>query len=211
MPTQPSESTIAIYARISTDNQDWTNQQRDLNALIEREYPNSEPAVFVDVISGSKSATAGPQLQTLLSLIAKRKITRLYCYDISRLARNTRDLLNLVHRLDEAECSLRLYQHDIDTKTAAGRLFIQMAAVFAEFERSQISERIRSALRNRRARGQKLGRPPTPPETIRQILKLHKAGHSYAAIAIRANVSKGTVHNLLVARSKRQTADPAAS
>ena len=82
----------------------------------------------------------------------------------------------------------------IDTSTALGKMFFQIAASFAEYERALISERTKAGLKAARARGAKMGRPHALTDEQKETArKLRKAGESVSAIARILGVSRATV------------------
>jgi len=81
----------------------------------------------------------------------------LVVYSLSRLARNTRETLELGERLSQAGADLVSLSEKIDTTSAAGKMVFRMLAVLAEFERDQVSERTAMALQYKKAHGERLG------------------------------------------------------
>src|SRR6266478_26241 len=81
----------------------------------------------------------------------------LVVYSLSRLARNTRETLELGDRLNKAGADLVSLSEKIDTTSAAGKMIFRMLAVLSEFERDQVSERTTFALQHKKAKGEKLG------------------------------------------------------
>jgi len=126
----------------------------------------------------------------------------LVVYSLSRLARNTRETLELGERLSKAGADLVSLSEKIDTTSAAGKMVFRMLAVLAEFERDQVSERTTMALQYKKAQGEKLGgRVPygmqlsadsihleanaTEQRVIALACELHQAGLSSRKIATR--------------------------
>jgi len=122
----------------------------------------------------------------------------LVVYSLSRLARSTRDTLEIADQLDKAGADLVSLSEKIDTTSAAGRMLFRMLAVLSEFERDLVSERTTAALAYKRANGERLGGVPfgyqlagdgvhlVPDETeqaiIRTIAELRHDGLSYRRI-----------------------------
>ena len=112
-------------------------------------------AVHTDAgISGSR-ADNRPGLQAALNNMSAGDA--LVVYSLSRLARSTRDTLDMSDLLTKKGADLVSISEHIDTTTAAGKMVFRMLAVLNEFERDQISERTRAALRHKRANGEKTG------------------------------------------------------
>ena len=84
----------------------------------------------------------------------------LVVYSLSRLARSTRDAIEIAERLEKAGADLVSLTERIDTTTAAGKMVFRMLAVLAEFERDLVSERTAAALAHKRAKGERVGQVP---------------------------------------------------
>jgi site-specific DNA recombinase len=84
-------------------------------------------------------------------------------WEFDRLARNTRDAIEISDRLQKAGADLASVTEGINTRGPMGRAFYQLSAVFAEFERNQIRERTSAAMRHHQAKGQRMGRADRCP------------------------------------------------
>ena len=154
-------------------------------------------AVHVDAGSSGKSADNRPGLQSALADC--RKGAALVVYSLSRLARSTKDTLDISERLSRAGADLVSLSEKIDTTTASGKMVFRMLAVLAEFERDQISERTTTAMQYKKAKGELVGSIPygyalagdhttlieNPAEqaVIQQARELQAGGLSLRAIA----------------------------
>ena len=155
-------------------------------------------AVHVDAGISGKSADNRPGLQAALAEC--RKGAALVVYSLSRLARSTRDTIEISERLNKIGADMVSLSEKVDTTTAAGKMVFRMLAVLAEFERDQISERTAMALQHKKAHGEKTGgavpygydldsdgknliENPAEQTVIRQARELHAAGLSLRAIA----------------------------
>jgi len=115
--------------------------------------------VFVDAgLSGGRSDNR-PGLQSALEAVCKTKGV-LIVYSLSRLARSTKDTIQIGERLDKADADLVSLSERIDTTSAAGKMMFRMLAVLAEFERDQISERTSTAMKFKASQGQRVGKVP---------------------------------------------------
>lgn len=109
-------------------------------------------AVFED--AGISGASMNGRDGLHAALKATGKGMALVAYSISRLARSTRDMLEIAEVLDRKGADLVSLTEKIDTTTAAGRMVFKMLAVLADFERDQIGERTKMALAHKRAKGE---------------------------------------------------------
>ena len=180
-----------IYARVSTADQTTENQTLELQKVAKRNGWALE-AVYEDTISGAK--TDRPALQRLLQGVVRKEFDVVMVWDVSRLGRSLRHLVELLEEFHTKGVNLYFHQQGIDTTTPSGKMMFQMCGVFAEFERSILKERVKAGLERARASGKRLGRPSVPPITVKKIQALRASGLSYRAIAKKTGVSVGKVH-----------------
>lgn len=175
------------YARVSTDGQSLENQIRQLTAEGCR--------IFAEKISGAESNR--PQLMELLRVVKAGDV--LIVTRLDRLARSTRDLLNIVSALGERGAGLRsLADVWADTTTPHGRLMLTVLGGIAEFERELIRIRTSEGRARAVALGVKLGRPAKLDQAQRcEVARLVGAGETIEAVARRYNVSDSTIIRVL--------------
>jgi site-specific DNA recombinase len=152
------------YIRVSTDGQVADGVSLDAQREKIAAYCTLHGAELLDVpadegISG-KRADNRPGLQRALVLACKYKAV-LVVYSLSRLARSTRECLDLKDRLDRCGARLVSLTENIETDTPGGELYFTIVAAFAQMERRMISERTKMALAHKRSRGERIsGRLP---------------------------------------------------
>lgn len=153
----------AIYARVSTLEQNCDNQLLELRRYVEaRGWTGTE---FVDRgISGSKDRR--PALDALLKDAKLRRFDVLVCWRLDRLGRNLRHLVTMLEELQHVGVAFVSMGEGIDCTTPAGKLQLHILAALAEFERERIRERVMAGLQRARAQGKKLGRPRSRPSAI---------------------------------------------
>ena len=136
------------YARVSTEDQKLDLQHDALRAAgCER--------TFDEKVSGAGARL--PEREEMLEYARPGDIV--VTWRLDRLGRSLRDLVTVVHTLNERGVGLRSLRESIDTTTAAGRLTFHVFAALAQFEAETARERTRAGLAAARARGTKLGRP----------------------------------------------------
>ena len=155
------------YARVSTREQ---NEARQIEAL--REYGIDERNIYVDKISGV--ASNRPALQELMDYL--REDDTLVVLSFDRLARSTKQLLEISEKLAENGVNLISVKEKIDTSTPQGKLFFTISSAFAEFEREMIKERQREGYEVAKKAGRKFGRKPMDESKVRIALDLHNTG-----------------------------------
>ena len=186
---------VALYTRVSTDQQTTENQRRELIAVAERMGWEIVCEFEDQGISGAKGRNQRPAYDGLLKAVARREIDLVASWSVDRLGRSLQDLVGFLHEINAKGVDLYLHQQALDTSTPSGRAMFQMLGVFAEFERCMISERVRASLARARLT-KKLGRPPLPPITVQKIQRTLAQGISINATAKRHKVGVGTVHRI---------------
>jgi DNA invertase Pin-like site-specific DNA recombinase len=152
----------AIYARVSTLDQEPENQLAELRRYVEaRGWTATE---YVDRgVSGAKERR--PALDALLKDARRRRLDVVVCWRLDRLGRNLKHLVTLLDELAAIGVGFVTLNEAIDTTTPAGRLQLHVLAALSEFERARIAERVRAGLARAKSQGTRLGRPPqNPPE-----------------------------------------------
>lgn len=175
------------YARVSTDGQ-------SVEAQVEQLAAAGAGKVFRETASGAKSDRA--QLKRMVVVLAPGDVVMVTRLD--RLARSTRDLLNILAQLTEAGAGFRsLGDVWADTTTAHGRLMLTVLGGLAEFERELIRSRTGEGRARAKARGVKMGAPPKlTPHQRREALERRAAGEPVREIARSYNVSHSTISRL---------------
>ena len=135
------------YVRVSTVEQ---NEARQLEGL--KKYNIDK--WFTEKISGKD--TNRPQLKTLLDFV--REGDTVYVHDFSRLARSTKDLLDIVDQLKAKQVHLVSNKENLDSSTPTGKLMLTMIAAINEFERTNLLERQREGIAEAKKRGVYKGR-----------------------------------------------------
>lgn len=136
------------YVRTSTVEQ---NEQRQIEALKKRNIDKW----FIEKISAKNIHDRG---ELLAMMDFAREGDTVYIHDLSRLARNTSNLLSLITQLQEKKVNLVSDKESIDTSTATGKLMITMIAAINEFERNNLLERQREGIAIAKQQGKYKGR-----------------------------------------------------
>ena len=188
---------VALYVRVSTDEQTTDNQRRELEAVAKRSGWKIVDIYEDNGISGANGREKRPALDKLLKDAARREFDMIAAWSVDRLGRSLQHLVGLLEELQAFGVDLYLHQQGLDTSTPSGRAMFQMCGVFAEFERAMLVERTKAGLARARAKGMRLGRPPVPPVTKRRIAKLRQQGKSVRVIAKATGLSVGAVHKAI--------------
>ena len=178
-------SPIYGYARVSSIDQDLSLQRAALKAA-------GATIIRAEKASGT-SRKGRSELDTLLEFL--RPGDTLIVTRIDRLARSLRDLQNIVHELREKGVHLKATEQPIDTSSAAGKAFLSMLGVFAEFENNLRRERQMEGINAAKARGVYKGRKPSIKSD--EIRRMRKEGLGATAIAKRLGVGRASVYRVL--------------
>lgn len=197
---------VALYYRVSTDDQSVEPQQQEL-----RTYAQTRgwtvAAEFTDIISGSKSSRVS--LDLMMGRVRQKHFDAVLVVKMDRLARSLSHFAQIVAEFDKHGVALVCPGQGIDTSKSnpAGRLQMHVLAAVAEFERSLIIERTKAGLAAARARGARLGRPsdklvPNHQEVVRAWLAA--GGKQLRQLAIElGGVSVSTAYSL-VQKAKKE-------
>jgi hypothetical protein len=126
---------------------------------------------------------------------------------LDRWGRSVTDLLATLQELEHLGVGFVSLTEALDLTTPAGRAMAGLLAVFAEFEREILRERVRAGLAQARQNGQRLGRPLTAARKADQIRKLYRASVSKAEIARRLEIGRTSVRRILKAGKGVMTAE----
>jgi len=191
----------AIYARVSTNGhgQDPGMQLRELRDYCARRRWEAA-GEFVDLgISGAKDSR--PELNRLIAEAHRRRFDAVVVWKFDRFARSVSHLLRALEIFQALGVAFVSLSEQIDTTTPTGKLVFTVLGAVAELERSLIAERVRAGLRNARAKGKRLGRPPVIVDRAR-IANLRRSGASWREVEWRLGLSARTVRRAIPSRGK---------
>ena len=185
---------VGLYARVSTDYQ----QTLPLQIKAMREYAKKrkwELALqFKEVGSG---ATQRLKREELLKAARRREVDVILVWRLDRWGRSLADLVVTLKELGDLGVAFVSLTEALDMTTASGRAMAGMLAVFAEFEREIISERVKAGIAQARAEGRRLGRPLSAAKQQKEVKRLFATGVSKAAIARQLGIGRTSVRRLL--------------
>jgi DNA invertase Pin-like site-specific DNA recombinase len=183
-----------LYARVSTNDQQTLPMQ--LRAL--REYAARRGWSVASQVKEVGSGTAQRQMrEKLMDAARRRDIDVVLVWRLDRWGRSVADLLARLQELEHLGVGFVSLTEALDLTTPAGRAMAALLAVFAEFEREVLRERVRAGLAHARQNGKRLGRPLTAALHDREIRKLYRGGVSKSEIARRLNIGRTSVRRIL--------------
>lgn len=199
---------VVIYSRVSAISQDFKRQTEELLEF-SKNMNYEVVSIFEEKISGGKTNEERPQLMEMINFIKSNKIDKVLCWELSRLGRNTIEVLKTIQLLNENCISLYIKNHNIETLNdkceinPMSQFLIQILTSVSEMEKTQIRQRIKSGYESFRKNGGKVGRKEgfkKDNETLltehKDIIKLLKQGYSVRKTMKLTDKSSGTVQKI---------------
>ena len=190
-----------LYARVSTNDQQTIPLQ--IRAL--REYAaRRDWIVAMQVKEIGSGASARELREQIVEAARRRDIDAVLVWRLDRWGRSVTDLLATLQELDHLGVGFVSLTEALDLTTPAGRAMAGLLAIFAEFERDILRERVRAGLAHARQNGKQLGRPATAALPADEVRKLPRAGVSKAEIARRLQIGRTSVRRVLATNSSQK-------
>ena len=185
------DKTYIGYARVSTEEQ---NETRQLESFAN--YSERIRKVFIDKVSGKNMNR--PQLQAMLDYVREGDVV--VVSDFSRLARSTRDMLQIVQELTEKGVGLISLKENVDTETPQGRFMLTVFAALAELERETILQRQREGIAIAKQEHKYKGRKPIPfdEDKVKAECKKWRNGEQTAVATMnKLGIKRNRFYNLV--------------
>ena len=172
------------YIRVSTQEQSTLRQEVLMETL-------GVEQIYIDKVSGKNAER--PQLKEMMSYV--RRGDTVIVESISRFARNSKDLLDLVEQLAAKEVVFISQKEAIDTATPTGKFMLTVFGAVAELERAYILQRQREGIEIAKTQGKYKGRKPIQPDDFDAVVDQWRAGHITAVQAMKKlGISKATFY-----------------
>ena len=185
---------VGLYARISTSDQ----QTLRLQVEAMRTYAAQRGwTVVTEVCDVGSGILQRPQREHLLQAARRRQIDAVLVWRLDRWGRSVADLMVTLQELIELGVGFVSLTEALDPTTPTGRAMAGLLAVFAEFEREILRERVRAGIAQARQHGKPHGRPPTARRKATQVHKLFAGGLSQSAIARQLAIGRTSVRRIL--------------
>ncbi len=196
---------VVIYARVSTQGQEYERQVNELTSVAKRNGWNVKK-VFAEKISGAKKNGERKALANLVAYVKQNSISKVLVLELSRLGRDTLEVLKTIEVLNRKGISVYIHNYHIETLTEDGKVncmsqfLITILAEVARMERRTIRERMESGYLNYRKNGGKVGRKTGYRKTAEmmmeeysEVFKLLKRGFSLKKISMMTGTSVNTI------------------
>lgn len=174
------------YARVSTVGQSLDTQLSQLSFC---------DRIFQEKVSGA--SLERPELEHLMQIIRPGDV--LIVTKLDRLARSTKDLLEIVEDLNKRNAALKILNMNLDTSTPTGKLMLTMLGAIAEFERALMLERQSEGIARAKEAGRYKGRKPTAMQKAEAVIALVRNGATKANVAQEMGISIMSVYRILKA------------
>lgn len=195
---------IIGYARVSKDDQ-------NLNRQIDQLMAYGAEKIIQEKFTGTRQRRPG--ITQLLQTIRAHDVV--VVESISRLGRNTLDILNLIQLLHQKQIKFVSLKEQMDTETPTGRAMLQMMSVITELERNLLADRVKEGIVASRRRGVTVGRPRIAQEKLDIAIRMYQSGdYSVKEILATNQISSGTFYrevNRLKLKKLKRKDDPSAS
>jgi DNA invertase Pin-like site-specific DNA recombinase len=185
---------LGLYARVSTHEQQTLGLQRDAMAAYTQQRQGTVVLTVEEVGSGVNERR---QRDVLMRAARRRDIDAIVVWRLDRWGRSLADLVGTLHELQALGVGFISLHEALDFATPTGRALAGLLAVFAEFEREILRERVKAGIAQARKRGTRHGRPPTVAHHAVTVRQLFATGQSKAAIARRLGISRASVRRFL--------------
>ena len=171
---------IGCYARVSTHDQQTLALQRDAMAAYAQQRGW---AIVATITEGGAGVRERQQRDQLMRAARRREIDAIVVWRLDRWGRSVVDLVSTLYELQELGVGFISLHEALDFTTPTGRAMAGLLAIFAQFEREILRERVKAGIAQARRRGKRHGRPPTVAHRAPDVQRLAAAGLSQSAIA----------------------------
>jgi DNA invertase Pin-like site-specific DNA recombinase len=191
---------VGLYARVSTHDQ----QTLPLQMQAMQHYVRTRGwQVVLEVQEVHSGAVQRPQREPLLKAARRRELDAILVWRLDRWGRSLADLITTLQELNALGVGFVSLTEALDLTTPIGRAMAGLLAVFAEFEREILRERVKAGIAQARQQGKPHGRPATAARQQQRVQELYAQGRSKAGIARELGIGRTSVRRLL-----HQTAVP---
>jgi DNA invertase Pin-like site-specific DNA recombinase len=189
-----SRKTAALYARVSTLDQNCEVQLQDLRRFAGQRFTTYREYIDVGVRGAQRQR---PQLDLLKKDARKRLFDVVLMWKFDRFARSLKHLIESLDEFSSLGIDFVSYTEGVDTTTPTGQLLFHVVGAVAQFERDLIAERVRAGLAHARAMGKHIGRPRANVD-VESVKNLRSKGNSLRVIAMTLGIPVSRVRRALI-------------
>ncbi|MEI2652861.1 MAG: recombinase family protein [Microthrixaceae bacterium] len=193
---------VGLYARVSTHDQ----QTLPLQSSAMKEYISRRGwDIVLEITEVASGAISRPQRAELLKAARRRDLDVIVVWRLDRWGRSVADLLTSLNELQSLGVGFVSLTEALDLTTPSGRALAGMLAVFAEFERDILRDRVKAGIAQAQKEGRPHGRPATAKRKNEAILALAQEGLKPGKIAEKLGIGRTSVRRILATSSEEQT------
>lgn len=185
---------VGLYARVSTYDQHTLELQRKAMEAYASQRGWLVITTVEDIGSGAKDR---PQREVLMKAARRRDLDAILVWRLDRWGRSLAELVVTLKELKELGVGFVSLTEALDLTTPTGRAMAGLLAIFAEFERDVLRERVKAGIAQARRKGRRHGRPTTVATRVEEVKQLYAEGISKAEIARRLGISRTSVRRLV--------------
>jgi DNA invertase Pin-like site-specific DNA recombinase len=189
-----------IYARVSTYDQHTLSMQ--IEAM--KKYATARnwhiETEMAEIGSGAKDR---PKRSELMNQAKRRQIDVIIVWKLDRWGRSVNDLFHTLNELNGLGVGFISLTEALDLTTATGRAMAGLLAIFAEFEREILRERVKAGIAHARSKGKEHGRPATTKKYENEVHTLYKSGISQSEIARKLGIGRTSVRRIITNTSSK--------
>ena len=160
---------VGLYARISTYDQNTLPMQM---RVLRNYVKNRKWNIVLEIKDTGSGASKRPEREKLLKAAKKREIDVIIVWRLDRWGRSVTDLLTTLQELQQLDVGFISITEALDLTTASGRAMAALLAVFAEFEREILCERVKAGIAQAKLEGRSHGRPNTTAKYLKRAKQL---------------------------------------
>jgi putative DNA-invertase from lambdoid prophage Rac len=188
---------VAVYARVSTHDQQTLGMQVEAMSAYIKNRDWNVARLVEDIGSGAKER---PGRESLLMAARRREIDVVVVWRLDRWGRSVADLMATLREITDLGVGFVSLTEALDLTTPSGRAMAGMLAIFAEFEREILRERVKAGIAQARKEGRSHGRPRTASLKAEEVLRLKAERLSDSEIARRLGIGRTSVRRIVAAR-----------
>lgn len=185
---------VGLYARVSTHDQHTLPMQMEAMEKYVKARNWEVTFQIEDIGSGAKERT---KREKLMIAAKKRQIDAIVVWKLDRWGRSLLDLIATLNELNDLGVGFVSLTEALDFTTAIGRVMAGVLAVFAEFERELLRERVKAGIAHARGKGKPHGRPRTAAKKSDKVIELYEKGFNKSQISRELGISRTSVRRFL--------------
>lgn len=189
-----SKNRVGLYARISTHDQKTLSLQL---AQMRKYVKDRDWSISLEVKDIGSGASSRPKREEIMTAARRREVDIVVVWKLDRWGRSVVDLVTTLKELGDLGVGFISLTEALDLTTPTGRAMTGLLAVFAEFERDILKERVKAGIAQAKSEGTMFGRPKTAALKSLEVRRLKKQGLNHSEIARELKIGRASVRRAL--------------